>query len=91
MDGSLLAFLATHPAASTFALLLAAAIGAALYRHSAACKETRREIREAMRENTAAVNRLSERVSALEATNNATHMREIAALVATARETGDPA
>ena len=70
MDGSLLAYLAEHPAASTIGVIVALTIGAALYRHTATCRDSRREMRDAVKENTQAVHAVGERVAAVEALLN---------------------
>ena len=84
MDGSLVAFLAAHPAAATFGLLASAAIGYALFRHSAACKDSRRQFHAAITANTSAVHALGERVAALEALGAATNRDELASAIASA-------
>lgn len=78
MDGSFVTLLASHPAAASIAVAVACAVGWGLYRHSASCKEARVNLYAAVKENTDAVNRLAERVSALEAVSNMANIQEIA-------------
>lgn len=68
MDGSLIAWFSEH--AAPFAVGVAAIVGWALYRHSDQCRQSRKDLYDAIKENTKAVGGLGERISALEAVSN---------------------
>ena len=86
MDGSFFVFLAEHQAAATFALMGVSAVGIALWRHTTSCKESRTKLHESIDANTAMLADVRERLSAVEATNQASHMKDIAAIVTAIKE-----
>ena len=86
MDGSLFSAILQHPFVSALCLLIAGACGWSLYRHTLNCKASRLALYTKLDEVKDSVSELSSRISGLEAISNASHMQEIAALVAAIKD-----
>ena len=86
MDGTLITYMADHPAATTFAILGLAGVAIGLIWHTAACKKSRRDMYNAVKDLSSDIRELSERISTLEGATNAGHMADVAAIATAVKQ-----